>query len=147
MTRRLAEELSARVRSDTNEMHLENAVTTEGRLTEHVKQMTAPVAGLKGENVNDNETVTDLNFELKTAKTRADEIAYRKDTLKACSQHFRRGQNRVGERSTCIVAAINRFSAGLKKGQEYMKRLSDEDVFRMLNRWGRRCPSGLLKPG
>lgn len=72
--------------------------------------------------MSSKETVADFNIKLNATKRRAEDVALEIDGLQARLQQSLRGQNKVGESIICVQSKIDRFSAGLKEGLNYMKR-------------------------
>lgn len=102
LMRRLEEDLSARIWSFAKRRHTENAVAVIEKLTEQVKQVSARVTVLKDKVMHGEETVPDLNFKLKAADKRAEDVVYERDGLQVRLQKSQCVQDKVCENITCI---------------------------------------------
>lgn len=93
----------------------------KGKLTERVKQLSDLMTELEGDATNSKEIVADLKVKFNATEKRAEDVAYKRDSLRARLRQSQRGRDQMGESVTHIQDKIDRFSAGLKEDQEYMK--------------------------
>lgn len=66
------------------------------KLTEQVKQLSACVTELYGEEMKGMENIAVLKVKLKAAERCAEDITYGKDGLHACLKQFHRGHDIMG---------------------------------------------------